>query len=141
MKKLFVVAIMALVLLGGVTAGIGFMAGRKTAVEDTVTEPTDMELVRQMIFEEHGEGDYEIVIMDDQGDGYIDYFVFDENGLETEVAQINAVVLEYEDLQKGNLPDVEKTYNEYMEKLKKAGLDKVKAEMQKQIDEFFKNKK
>lgn len=80
MKKLFVVAIMALVLLGGVTAGIGFMAGRKTAVEDTVTEPTDMELVRQMIFEEHGEGDYEIVIMEDQGDGYIDYFVFDENG-------------------------------------------------------------
>lgn len=78
MKKLFMVAIMVLVLLGGVTAGIGFMAGRNTAVEET--EPSDMELVRQMIFEEFGEGDYEIVIMDDQGDGYIDYFVFDEDG-------------------------------------------------------------
>lgn len=68
-------------------------------------------------------------------------FVPDTSSLTTEIAQINTVFEEYKALNLGTYDDVEATYNEYMEKVKQAGLDKVKAELQKQVDEFFKNKK
>lgn len=68
-------------------------------------------------------------------------FVMDTSNISTEIAQIDTVFEEYKDLNCGNRPDVETTYNEYMKKIKTAGMEKVKAELQKQVDEFFKNKK
>ncbi len=65
-------------------------------------------------------------------------FVPDTSSIETELAQINAVFEEFKDLNKGNLADVDKSYNEYIQKVKKAGMEKVKAELQKQVDEFLK---
>lgn len=68
-------------------------------------------------------------------------FVPDISEIETELAQIDTVFEEYKTLNMGNMPDVEKSYTEYMDKLKKAGLEKAKEVLQKQVDEFFANKK
>ena len=68
-------------------------------------------------------------------------FVPDTTEIETEMAQLDTVFEEYKSLNTGNLPDVEKTYAEYMEKLNKAGLEKAREVLQKQVDEFFANKK
>lgn len=67
--------------------------------------------------------------------------VLDTSSLTTEIAQINTVFEEYKGLNLGIYGDVDKTYKEYMNKVKTAGLEKVRAELQKQVDEFFKNKK
>lgn len=68
-------------------------------------------------------------------------FVADTTEIETEMAQLDTVFEEYKSLNTGNLPDVEKTYAEYMEKLNKAGLEKAREVLQKQVDEFFASKK
>ena len=68
-------------------------------------------------------------------------FVPDTSAITSEIAQINTVFEEYKDLNCGNRPNVEATYKEYMNKVRTAGMEKVKAEMQKQVDEFFKSKK
>lgn len=68
-------------------------------------------------------------------------YVPDTTEIETELAQLDTVFEEYKSLNTGNLSDVEKSYAEYMEKAKKAGLEKVKKILQKQVDEFFANKK
>jgi putative aldouronate transport system substrate-binding protein len=44
-------------------------------------------------------------------------------------------------LQSGALPDYDKKYAEFIDKMKKAGSDKVIAEYQKQLDEYVKNLK
>lgn len=67
-------------------------------------------------------------------------FVPDTSAITSEIAQMNTVFEEYKDLNCGNRPDVEATYNEYMAKVKTAGMEKVKEEMQKQVNEFFANK-
>lgn len=55
--------------------------------------------------------------------------------IKIEKAQIDAVIGEYSNvLRFGAAPDFDKTYNEYIDKLKTAGVDKVVAEVQKQID-------
>lgn len=68
---------------------------------------------------------------------------FDLSSIESELAQCNAINSEYVDqLVSGALEDFDKTYNEAMEKLEIAGCEKVKAELQRQIDEYIaKNKK
>lgn len=68
-------------------------------------------------------------------------FIADTSAISSQLAQMNTVFEEYKDLNCGNRPDVEETYNEYMEKIKTAGMEEVKAELQKQVDEFFENKK
>lgn len=65
----------------------------------------------------------------------------DTTSITTEIAQVNTVFEEFKGLNLGTYSDVDKTYNEYMAKLQKAGLEKVRTEIQKQVDEFFKNKK
>ncbi len=67
----------------------------------------------------------------------------DVSMLSTELAHIKAIEGEYyRSLCDGALPDYKATYKEMMEKLKIAGLDKVKTELQSQIDEWLKaNKK
>ncbi|KRF43804.1 ABC transporter substrate-binding protein [Paenibacillus sp. Soil787] len=67
--------------------------------------------------------------------------------VKTELAQIAAVVKEYAGtgnalvLESGAIADSDKKYAEFIDKMKKAGSDKVIAELQKQVDEFFKTKK
>ena len=68
-------------------------------------------------------------------------FVFDDTNVKIELAQINTVFSEYENFNKGTIDNVESKFAEYIEKINKAGKDKVIDEVQKQINEFFKNKK
>lgn len=68
-------------------------------------------------------------------------FVPDITEIETEMAQLDTVFEEYKSLNMGNLTDVEKSYAEYMDKVKKAGLEKAREALQKQVDEFFASKK
>ncbi|TLC98561.1 ABC transporter substrate-binding protein [Robinsoniella peoriensis] len=66
-------------------------------------------------------------------------FSFDPEAVKMEVTNVSKVVKEYESLVGGELP-VEETNAEFLEKLNVAGIDKVMAEMQKQIDEFLASK-
>lgn len=68
-------------------------------------------------------------------------FILNSDGLETEIAQINAVFEEYKNLNRGTYSDIDKVYSEYMNKVKTAGLEKVRESYQKQVDEFFADKK
>ncbi len=62
--------------------------------------------------------------------------------VKTEIAQVAAVVKEYANgLQSGALSDHEKIYNEFMDKMKKAGSERITDEYQKQLDEYIKNMK
>lgn len=70
-------------------------------------------------------------------------FVADTTSIKTQLEQITAVENEYQNtLAMGVLGKAgwEAYYNEYMNKLKSAGLDEVKAELQKQLDAFIANK-
>ena len=64
-------------------------------------------------------------------------FNFDRTAVETEVSNISAVGTEYKSIVFGMNADVEATVNEYRQKLKDAGLDKVQAEYDRQIKEFM----
>ncbi len=70
-------------------------------------------------------------------------FVPDMEMIENNIAQLSAVKGEYmRSLASGALGDEwESYYNEWMEKTNAAGVDDVKAELQKQVDEFLKNNK
>lgn len=91
-------------------------------------------------------------LVDDQ-DGYNDYvkneindgsekspllgFRCDLNDIKTETAQLQAIANEYIlPLSTGAIADWEGQYEQFMSKLKSAGVEKVKEEVQKQIDEF-----
>ena len=66
-------------------------------------------------------------------------FVPDTSKIESSIAQVNAVKSEYfGSLASGSMSDWESTYNEWMEKVKAAGNEEIKAELQRQIDEFLK---
>jgi len=59
----------------------------------------------------------------------------------TEMAQVTAVATEYsKQLLSGALPNVEQTYNEFKTKLENAGIRKIEAEYQAQIDAFVKER-
>jgi putative aldouronate transport system substrate-binding protein len=92
-------------------------------------------------------------------DGYMDYIKNDVNGkavrspilgfradltnITNEISQSDAILNEYlTPLYSGGIGnDTEKMYDEFVKKIKKSGSDKVIAELQKQIDEWAKNKK
>lgn len=67
-------------------------------------------------------------------------FVFDTTPVRTEIAQLSTITSKYSGLEKGVL-DVDKSYAAMVAEKKKSGMDKVVAEVQKQVDEFVKNKK
>jgi len=68
-------------------------------------------------------------------------FSFDVEPVRSELANCNAVSLEYmAPLLAGVVPNVEAYLDEFNAKLKQAGVEKVIAEKQKQIDEFLANK-
>jgi len=61
--------------------------------------------------------------------------------VKNELAYIDAIVKEYNlSLYSGAVDNYEQRYQEFMDKLKKAGSDKVKEEFQKQINEYLSNK-
>ena len=62
-----------------------------------------------------------------------------KDNVTTEMAQVMAVVQEFKGLDKGSA-DVTKAYPQMIERLKNAGLEKIKAEYQKQINEFLAKK-
>lgn len=70
-------------------------------------------------------------------------FTPDLTNIQTQVDQIKAVVTEYYDVlflgTKGSA-GWEATYNEFMDKVAKAGLEEVKAELQSQLDAYFASK-
>ena len=61
--------------------------------------------------------------------------------IKVESAQLQAIASEYIlPLSTGAIADWEAQYDQFMQKLQAAGVEKVKAEVQKQIDEFVKNR-
>jgi putative aldouronate transport system substrate-binding protein len=63
-------------------------------------------------------------------------FSFDQTPVKTEIAQCTAIVAEYKPLLLTGTVDPEKKLPEMLEKLKKAGSEKIIAELQSQIDKF-----
>ena len=70
-------------------------------------------------------------------------FVPDTSSIQTKLEQVGAIEAEYEStLNKGILgtDEWEAYYEEFMKKLKQAGMDDIKAELQRQLDEFLAGK-
>lgn len=67
-------------------------------------------------------------------------FIADVSKVQAEFAQLNAIATEYQGLNLGALNDHQAKYEEFIQKLHNAGSDKVKAELQRQVDEFLKSK-
>lgn len=68
-------------------------------------------------------------------------FELDTRMIVVEMAKVDLVVAEYIDvLERGTARDWEKTYDEMIAKMKEGGADKVISEMQKQIQQFWKEK-
>lgn len=65
----------------------------------------------------------------------------DSNSLKNELIQITSIDTEYGVLNSGAVPNYKEKYQEYINKLKVAGIDKVVTEAQRQVDEFMKTKK
>ncbi len=68
------------------------------------------------------------------------YFKFDDSSVKVEIAQIKAVKGEYRFLGYGTTSNYIEVYEQMQNKLKLAGYDKVKGEIQRQLDEYLKSK-
>ncbi len=72
----------------------------------------------------------------------LDGFVFDTANVQAEVAAVAQVEEQYaRPLESGLVGNVDTAYDTLMKKLRDAGIDKVKAEVDKQLKEFVENKK
>lgn len=67
-------------------------------------------------------------------------FNFDAEQVKTEIAQTTSIYKEYKDILASGTGDPAKVLPEFLDKLKKAGADKIIAEKQKQLDEWKKTK-
>lgn len=95
---------------------------------------TDNEGYKDFVFNDFNEGENTVVAP-------LIGFKPDLTSLESSISQLNSVMDEYsKPLSYGAVDDVDKTYNEFIDKIKKCDSEKVKAELQKQVDEFLKNK-
>ncbi len=65
-------------------------------------------------------------------------FTFDRKPVENEIAQVNTVAKEYGNLNRGMVEDTDATLTEHKSKLQEAGIDKIIAEAQRQIDAWTK---
>jgi putative aldouronate transport system substrate-binding protein len=63
-------------------------------------------------------------------------FVFNEESVKTEIANCNSIIKEYTPSLQTGAVEVESTLQEFNQKLKTAGIDKIIDETQKQIDEW-----
>ena len=69
-------------------------------------------------------------------------FVMDKSSFETEYTALNDVNSQYGyPLEAGLLKDVDKAYQTYLDKAKAAGLDKIRAEVEKQVNAWLASKK
>jgi putative aldouronate transport system substrate-binding protein len=68
-------------------------------------------------------------------------FSFDSSSLQTELAALNSVTDQYKVALESGTVDPDKVLPEFIAKLKTAGIDKVIAEKQKQLDQWAKNNK
>ena len=65
-------------------------------------------------------------------------FIPNTDEIEADLLKIQSIQEEYAPtLAKGAVDNVDAYYNEFMEKMKLAGLDRVKENLQKQLDEFM----
>ena len=67
-------------------------------------------------------------------------FSFDESSVKSYIAQCNAVKEEYKSLNYGSLANWEEKAKEYKQRLDTAGQQKIREELQKQFDEWYKHK-
>ena len=68
-------------------------------------------------------------------------FMFDNTNVKIEQAQVDAIVQEFSRaLNSGAIADYDSYYAEMMEKLNVAGIEKLRAEVQRQVDEFAASK-
>ncbi|WP_325175538.1 ABC transporter substrate-binding protein [Paenibacillus sonchi] len=68
----------------------------------------------------------------------LETFVFDNSKVKTEVANVGNVMLQYGiPLEYGTVKDVDKGLSNLQKQIKAAGIDKIIAEVQRQIDEFL----
>lgn len=67
-------------------------------------------------------------------------FTFDNSDLRTEISQIENVISKYKIVKTG-AEDPDAYWDSYIAELKQAGIEKVRDELQKQVDEFLKNSK
>jgi putative aldouronate transport system substrate-binding protein len=68
-------------------------------------------------------------------------FMVNTDPITMEITQVNAVIKEYENvLLSGAMADYMTRYDTFISKLKMAGVDKIVAEVQKQLDDWKKNK-
>ncbi len=68
-------------------------------------------------------------------------FVFDDTNVKNEVAQLTGIIAEYKTIATGALPNPSKLLDERNAKLKSAGIEKVQAELQTQIDAWLADNK
>ncbi|QNK58754.1 ABC transporter substrate-binding protein [Paenibacillus sp. PAMC21692] len=68
-------------------------------------------------------------------------FVFDDSKVKNEIAELTAVISEYKILATGAVANPSKVVDERNEKLKTAGIEKVQAELQAQIDAWWADNK
>lgn len=68
-------------------------------------------------------------------------FSFDASDFRTEIASVQNIVSQYEVLLSSGTVDPEQYVPELLEKLEKAGLDKIQASAQEQYDEWRKSNK
>lgn len=67
-------------------------------------------------------------------------FVFDNSKIQTELSQISTVTQEFKNMNNGSV-DWRECFDEYKSRLKAAGIDNVKNEIQRQLDEYAKTQK
>lgn len=95
---------------------------------------TDREGYKEFVFNEFNEGENTVVAP-------LVGFKPELSNFESNTSQINSVINEYsKPLICGAVDDVNRVYNEFVDKLKKCDSEKIKEELQKQIDEFVASK-
>ena len=67
-------------------------------------------------------------------------FVFDSSKVQTELSQISTVTQEFKNMNNGSV-DWRECFDEYKSRLKAAGIENVKNEIQRQLDEYAKTQK
>lgn len=94
--------------------------------------PSETDEYKKWVFEESNKSDFRSPLIG---------FSFDKSSVEDYLTQITYINDKYyEPLMAGSFEDWEATYNEFCEQSNSLGNEKVIEEMQKQIDEFLKNK-
>ena len=67
-------------------------------------------------------------------------FSFDSENVKSEVSQVTSVITEYDSLLGTGTVDPDTMYQEFIDKLKSAGIDNLIAEVQTQVDTWLENK-